>query len=114
MASTRENKVSRMLQRELGEYFQRESRRLFDGKMITVTHVRISPDLVQARVYLSVFLTGEKEKFIQYVNSIEGQIRFEIGKKIRHQVRKIPEFTFFLDDSLDYIDNIDRLLNEDE
>jgi len=110
MSSTRQNKIERLLQRDLGDIFQKGTSSLFKGKMITVTKVRISPDLSVARVYLSLFPVDDKQEFIDYISSIEGQIRFDLGKRVRHQLRKIPQLAFFVDDSLDYIDNIDKLL----
>ncbi len=91
MASTRQNKVSRMLQRELGEIYQREGRNMFTGKLITVTEVRISPDLGQARVYLSIFPPPPKEDFDRVTESYAGLVRRELGNRIRHQVKSIPE-----------------------
>lgn len=114
MESTRQQKVSRMLQRELAEYFQQHTRELLPGKMITVTVVRISPDMGLAKVYLSIFPREEKEKDpIETIRSHASSIRNAIGNKIRNQVRSIPEFVYYLDDSLDYIENIDNLLKED-
>ncbi len=110
MSSTRQNKIERLLQRDLGDIFQKGTASLFRGKMITVTTVRVSPDLSNAKVYLSLFPVENKKEFIDYINGMEGQIRFDLGKRVRHQLRKVPELTFFLDDSLDYIDNIDNLL----
>ena len=110
MSSTRQNKIERLLQRDLGDIFQKGTTTLFRGKMVTVTTVRVSPDLSVARVYLSLFPVDDKKEFIEYINGIEGQIRYDLGKKVRHQLRKIPELSFFVDDSLDYIENIDNLL----
>ncbi|HAN19049.1 MAG: ribosome-binding factor A [Bacteroidetes bacterium GWC2_33_15] len=111
MSSTRQNKISRLVQKELSDIFQKNTTSLFQGKMITVTAVNVSPDLSVAKVYLSLFPVKEKEDFIKYVNTVESQVRFELGKRVRHQLRKIPELAFFVDDSLDYIENIDNLLN---
>ena len=113
MESTRQQKVSRMLQRELGEYFQQHAREMLPGKMITVTVVRISPDLGVAKVYLSIFPLHEKEEPLETIRANASSIRYDIGKKIKNQVRSIPEFIYYLDDSLDYIENIDNLLNEE-
>lgn len=110
MSSTRQNKIERLIQRDLGDIFQKGTNTLFKGKMITVTAVRVSPDLSVAKVYLSLFPVDDKKEFIEYIKGIEGQIRYDLGKKVRHQLRKIPELAFFVDDSLDYIDNIDNLL----
>jgi len=110
MSSTRQNKIERLLQRDLGDIFQKGTTSLFKGKMITVTTVRVSPDLSTARIYLSLFPVDDKQEFIDYINGIEGQIRFDLGKRVRHQLRKVPELSFFVDDSLDYIENIDKLI----
>ena len=112
MASTRQNKVSRLLQKELGDIFQREGKGMFPGKMITVTSVRVTSDLGQARIFLSIFPTIVKDDFEKILEHKSGQIRYELGNQIRHQLRAVPELVFFLDDSLDYIDNIDKLLKE--
>lgn len=112
MPSTRQNKVSRMLQKELGDMFQHGGGGLFPGKLATVTRVEITPDLGQARIFLSVFPSPEKEEFEKVFMEKGSNLRHELGNRIRHQLRGIPELNFFLDDSLDYIDNIDRLLNE--
>ncbi len=110
MSSTRQSKIERLLQKDLGDIFQKGTSTLFKGKMITVTTVRVSPDLSSARAYLSLFPVEDKKEFMEYINSIEGQIRYDLGKRIRHQLRKVPSLSFFLDDSLDYIENIDNLL----
>ena len=112
MATKRQNKVSRLLQKELGEIFQREGNGMFSGKMITVTTVRITPDFGQARIFLSIFPSTEKEDFEKVLQDKGSHIRHELGNRIRHQLRSVPELHFFLDDSLDYIDNIDKLLNK--
>ena len=112
MTTLRQNKVSRLVQKELGEIFQREGNTLFTGKMITVTNVRITPDLGQARVYLSVFPSMGKEDFNRILHEHGGHIRHELGNRIRNQLRLVPELQYFLDDSLDYLDNIERLLKK--
>ena len=114
MASTKQKKVARLVQKELGDIFQKKSRSHFEGKMITVTVVRISPDLLIAKVYLSIYPSKDNDKILDMVKQYGSEIRYELGNRIRHQVRKIPELNFFIDDSLDYIDNIDRLLNKDK
>jgi ribosome-binding factor A len=112
MTSTRQHKVSRLLQRELGDYFQKHGSSITGGKMVTVTVVRISPDLGVAKVYLSVFPVQEPEEAISAVKEKSSMVRSEMGKRLRNQLRHIPEFIFYLDDSLDYIDRIENLLND--
>ena len=110
MESIRQNKIARLLQKELANIFQKESRNLFGGKIITVTVVRVTPDLSIAKVYLSIFPFEDKDNFSDIVNQSSKTIRNYLGNKIRHQLRIIPELVFYQDDSLDYIENINRLL----
>ncbi|MCD4679844.1 MAG: 30S ribosome-binding factor RbfA [Bacteroidales bacterium] len=114
METTRQNKISRLIQKDLGEIFRFESINLFKGAMITVTKVLVSPDLSIAKVYLSLFATNDKDELLIKIKRQAKSIRYDLGKKIRNQIRVIPELHFFIDDSLDYIDNIDKLLEEDE
>lgn len=113
MTTTRQLKVSRLLQKELGEYFQRQGSSLTGGKMVSVTVVRISPDLGVAKVYLSIFPGEKAGEAVQTIAEKAGLVRSELGNKLRNQLRHIPEFAFFLDDSLDYIERIDDLLKDD-
>ena len=110
MESVRQSKVARLIQKELADYFQREGKNIFQGKLITVTVVRITPDLSLAKIYLSIFPADEKNNYIEHIEQYNKSIRNHLGKKIRHQVKKIPELVFRLDDSLDYADRIDELL----
>lgn len=112
MDSTRQKKISRLLQKEISEIFQREMRAVCLGTMVTVTVVRISPDLGQAKAYLSIFPTGNIDEVMKEINEQSSQIRFALGKRVGKQMRIIPELRFFVDDSLDYLDNIDRLLKD--
>jgi ribosome-binding factor A len=112
MTTTRQHKVSRLLQKELGDYFQKNGSKITGGKMVTVTVVRISPDLGVAKVYLSIFPGEGLEDALQAIVDKAGLIRRVMGKRLRHQLRHIPEFVFYLDDSLDYIDRIENLLND--
>lgn len=110
METIRQNKISRLLQKELAEIFQHEHNDLFNGKMISVTVVRVSADLSIARVYLSIFPLKNEEKYLEYINRQARFMRRQLGNKVRHQLRIIPELVFFLDDSIDYADRIDELL----
>jgi len=111
MDTQRQLKVSRLLQRDLGEIFQRESRGKFGGAMITVTKVSVTKDMSIARVYVSLFATKDKEELLTTIRKHTVEIRFQLGKRIKDQVRQIPELEFFLDDSLDYIESIEKLLD---
>ena len=112
MDSTRQKKISRLLQKEISELFQKEVQELVIGVMVTVTVVRISPDLGQAKVYLSIFPSTNIDEVFNRIVDNSHQIRFALGKRVGKQMRIIPELKFFKDDSLDYLDNIDRLLKD--
>jgi len=110
MTTTRQHKVSRLLQKELGHFFQMNGGSMTEAKMVTVTVVRISPDLSIAKVYLSIFPGEKAADALQEISERSGLIRSEMGNRLRNQLRHIPSFHFYLDDSLDYIDRIDDLL----
>jgi ribosome-binding factor A len=112
MTSTRQNKVARLIQKELGDIFLKESKDHYGGKMISVTVVRMTPDLAIAKVYLSVFPTGGDKDPLSEVNENHSRLRYELGNRIRHQLRIVPELIFIIDDSLDYLENIERLLKK--
>ena len=109
-ASTRQLKVGRELQRDLAEIIRSKGMAVFGGAMVTVSEVRISPDLSIAKGYLSVFPSEKADEIISNINANARQIRFDLGKRVRFQLRIIPELKFFKDDSLDYLDHIDELL----
>jgi len=109
METTRQNKISRLLQKELSEIFLLQTKAM-PGVLVSVSAVRISPDMSIARVYLSVFPSEKAEEIVKNVNDNMKTIRYDLGTRVRHQLRIIPELKFFVDDSLDYIEKIDSLL----
>ena len=113
MQETRQNKIARLIQKELSQIFEGQTR-MMHGVLVSVTNVRVSPDMSIARAYLSVFPSEKAQDILKNINDHASAIRYEMGKLQRHQLRIIPELKFFLDDSLDYLDNIDRLLSEDK
>jgi ribosome-binding factor A len=109
--SVRQNKISKLILTTLADLFQKKGFSAFGGAMITVTEVRISSDLSFAKVYLSVFATSKtKEEVLELVKLENKSLRYELGKKIKHSVRIIPELSFYLDITLDELDKIDKLL----
>jgi len=108
--STRQKKVSRLIQKEMAGIFLRKGNEWAHGKMISITKVRVSPDLSSAKIYISIFPSSDQGTVLESIHDHSSRIRFEIGQKVRRQLRIVPEIAFFIDDSLDYIDNIDRLL----
>jgi len=113
MTNIRQNKVARLIQKELSDIFLQNASAMFNNAMISVTVVRMSPDFSLAKVYLSIFNTqcSDQEVF-ENIQLQKKQIRNLLGQKIRKQVRIIPEIAFFIDDSLDYFNKIDDLLKK--
>lgn len=109
METTRQNKISRLLQKELSEIFLLQTKAM-QGTLVSVSVVRISPDMSIARVYLSIFPSEKGEELVKNINENMKSIRFELGTRVRHQLRIIPDLKFFIDDSLDYLQKIDSLL----
>ena len=113
MQQARLEKIARLVQKELSEIFRLETAKI-GNILVSVSSVRVSPDLSIARVYLSVFPSDKAQEIITNVNTNEKGIRYALAQKVRYQLRKCPELTFYLDDSLDYIDHIDSLLHKNE
>lgn len=112
METRRQSKVARLLQKELAELF-RQRQTAYANAMITVTVVRVSPDLSVAKVYLSIFSPQyKKEDLLEIIKEKSRGLRAELATKLRYQLMKIPEFVFYIDDSLDYVENIDKLLKK--
>lgn len=109
METTRQNKIARLLQKELGDIFLLQTKSMH-GVLVSVSAVRISPDMSIARVHLSIFPSEKGEELIKNINANMKSIRYELGTRVRFQLRIIPELKFFLDDSLDYLERIDELL----
>ena len=109
METTRQNKIARLLQKELGDIFLLQTKRMH-GVLVSVSAVRISPDMSIARVYLSIFPSEKGEELIKNINANMKSIRYELGTRVRFQLRIIPELKFFWDDSLAYLERIDELL----
>ncbi|MCR4659532.1 MAG: 30S ribosome-binding factor RbfA [Bacteroidales bacterium] len=112
MQTTRQNKISRLIQQDLGEIFQREMKPTLGPSMVTVTGVRITPDLSIARVHVSIMPLGgaRKEEVMQLILQNNSDLRRRLGLREGKQLRIIPQLDFYLDDSLDYMENIERLL----
>lgn len=111
MESTRQAKIARLIQKELSEIFRSQTAKTH-GTIISVSKVRVSPDLSIAKAYLSVFPSAKAPEMLENINRQAKTIRYELAQKVRFQLRKTPELAFYLDDSLDYIEHIDSLLNK--
>lgn len=111
-ASTRQLKVARELQRDLAEIIRGKGMAMFGGSLVTVSEVRISPDLSIAKVFVSVFPSGNAGQVLDFLEENKRAIRGELGRKVASQLRIVPEFSFLLDSSLDYAEHIDELLKK--
>ena len=111
MEGTRLQKIERLLQKELGVIFQKQTQAMH-GVLVSVSVVRVSPDLSVAKAYLSIFPSAKGEELLKAIRANTKAIRYDLGQRVRLQLRKIPELSFFIDDSLDYIEHIDSLLNK--
>lgn len=112
MESTRQQKIARQIQRDIADIFQKEAAAVVRGVMVTVTTVRVSPDFGYAKVYVSVFPFDRSAAILDALKSNNWMIRRALGQRIRFQLKVVPELEFFIDDSLEYIENIDNLLKE--
>lgn len=113
MESTRQAKISRLLQKELSEIFRQQTAKTH-GTLVSVSTVRVTPDLSIAKAYLSVFPSNKAQEVMDSIKASAKTIRYELAQKVRFVLRKTPELQFYLDDSLDYLENIDHLLEEDK
>lgn len=109
MESKRLQKIQRLLQKELSEIFRRQTAKL-GGVLVSVSAVRVSPDLSIARAYLSIFPPEKANEILENIRGQVKSVRYELAAAVKDTLRKCPDLQFYLDDSLDYIDNIDRLL----
>lgn len=113
MESTRQNKIERLVQKELSDMFIAMTK-TYHGTLVSVTSVKVSSDLSIARVRVSIFPQTKVDETMELLKASAKSIRFEFGKRVKNQLRIIPELTFFRDDSIDYLENIDRLLAMDK
>ena len=112
MESKRQQKFAGLLQEELAAIFQREGSSYLPNTLVTITKVRVSPDLAVAKVYLSFLNTNNTELSLATVNSHTGEIRYKLGTRIRHQARVIPTLSFFVDDTNEYAEHMDKIFDK--
>ena len=111
METPRQAKIARLIQKELSEIFRLQTAKTH-GVLVSVSAVRVSPDLSIAKVYLSIFPTDKSQELLESITASAKTIRYELAQRVRFQLRKCPELSFYIDDSLDYIENIDKLLGK--
>lgn len=111
METTRQNRIARLIQKELSDIFRLQTS-VLRGMLVSVSACRISPDMSICRVYLSIFPSEMAVQTVQNINDNQRQVRYELGTRLGKQLRIIPELKFFVDDSLDYVEHIDELLKK--
>lgn len=114
METNRQKKIAGVIQKDIAEILQEAMRESQHGVIITVTKVQITPDLAEAKVYISVFPTDTRDHIVKETQEHTASIKHQLAKRTRHQLRRVPELHFFVDDSLDYIEGIDKALKGDE
>ncbi len=110
MDSIRQQKISKLLLKELGQLLQNKYKHVYSKSLVTLTHVRVSPDLSVSKAYVSIFGQENKKDILQKLNEHSKEIRFDLGLLMKNQLRIIPDLKFFLDDSLDHVEKIEKLL----
>ena len=108
--TTRQQKVARQIQKDLAEMIRARGMAAYDGALVTVSGVKISPDLALAKVYVSIFPSAKAKDVMDQLDSETSRLRGELGRRVSKQLRIVPELVFYLDDSLDYVEHIDELL----
>ena len=114
METNRQKKIAGILQEELADVLRISTQEKLKGVIISVTKVKVTPDLNEAKVYLSVFPSVKRDVIFQEIVSDSPKVKHQLAQRMRHQMRKMPDLTFYIDDSLDYIDNIDAALKDKE
>jgi len=108
----RQKQVANEIAKELNDIFLKMSLTMVDGGMVSIASVKVTPDLYEARIYLSLFQVKDAEAVLEKFKDLSSEIRGELGKRMRHQLRIIPQLTFYLDDTLDYVFKIEKLLDD--
>ncbi len=112
MESIRQQKVARLIQKELAEIFQHDGMMFSGGALLTITTVRVTSDLSIARIYLSIFASTDSAKVLENLKAATKEIRYKLGQRVKLQLRIVPELKFMEDDTLDFIERIDDLLKQ--
>ena len=114
METTRQPKIARQIQRDIADIFQKEGRDLLRGTLVTVTEVRVTPDFNYAKIYVSIFPFDKAPETMAVLDKQNRFIRRELGRRIKDQLKSVPEIQFFLDDSLEYIEHLEQAMKEDK
>jgi ribosome-binding factor A len=108
----RQKQVAAVLEKELNDIFQRFGLTMLDGGMVSIAGVKITPDLFDARIYLSFFKVNDPKHTLNLIQEKSYEIKKELNSRVRHQLRSMPQLTFYIDDTLDYVEKIEKLFND--
>jgi len=108
----RQKQVAAEISKELNEIFLKKGLTMMEGGMVSISSVKITPDLFEARIYLSLFQVKDPDAVLQKFKDLSSEIRGDLGRRMRHQLRSIPQFTFYLDDTLDYVFKMEKILDD--
>ncbi|HEY9176987.1 MAG TPA: 30S ribosome-binding factor RbfA [Flavipsychrobacter sp.] len=108
--SKRQKQVGQLVMEEMSDIFQREGINIINGGMVSISKVSVTPDLLEARIFLSLYKIEKPEELIKEIESRTGELRNQLGRRVRHQLRRIPELKFFMDDTLDHVFKMEALL----
>ncbi|SFV30290.1 30S ribosome-binding factor RbfA [Thermoflavifilum thermophilum] len=110
--SKRQKQVARLIQEELSDIFQRQGLNIFHGGMISISQVKMTPDLLEARIYLSFYQITDPDQMLALIKDRKWEIKKELAARIKHQLRRIPELQFFRDDTLDYVFRLEEIFKK--
>jgi ribosome-binding factor A len=108
----RQKQVAAVLEKDMNEIFQKLGLSMIDGGMVSISSIKITPDLFDARIYLSFFKVNDPIKALQSIQDKTWEIKKELTARVRHQLRSMPQLTFYIDDTLDYVDKMETLFKE--
>ncbi len=110
--SKRQKQVAGVIQEEMNDIFLRLGLNMVDGGMLSISKVKITPDLLEARIYLSLFQVKDQQALMSRIEDRTGEIKRELGNRVKQQLRRIPELRFFLDDTLDYVFKMEEIFKQ--
>jgi len=108
----RQKQVGGLIQEDLNNIFQRFGLNMIDGGMVSISSVKITPDLLEARVYLSFFKVADANEALKKIQERAGEIKRELGNRVRQQLRRIPEIKYFKDDTLDHVFRMEEIIKK--
>lgn len=108
----RQKQIGGLIQEEMNAVFQRMGLSIVSGAMVSISSVKVTPDLLEARIYLSIFNAKDPKEILKHVDEKQWDIKKEIAARLKHQLRRIPEIKYFLDDTLDHVFKMEELFKQ--